>query len=143
MNILKLSQALGQDHKRKKIPSRGFKPWIEMLEDRITPADIYWTGLGVNNSFLNPANWQGGVVPAANDIAIIATNTRPCEITTNETLGGLQVGSVAQIGNDAVRHHAQWTQCCCYYCDDKGRPNRRRTARRPLLEPPGRGQGDS
>lgn len=42
----------------RRVRQRGLH--LEMLEERVTPATFIWTGLGGNNNWSNPANWQGG-----------------------------------------------------------------------------------
>jgi autotransporter-associated beta strand protein len=42
-------------------------PWLEPLEARVAFSVRTWTGLGVNHLWSNPNNWQGGIVPVADD----------------------------------------------------------------------------
>jgi hypothetical protein len=107
MNILNILRKLGRLFPQVRKPARksalhGFKPCLEMLEDRLAPANVTWTGGGANNLWTNPNNWNAGV-PGADDVAIIATNTRVCEITANVTVAGLKVGLPAQTGTVVVR----------------------------------------
>src|SRR5262249_54998222 len=46
------------------------RPRLELLEDRLAPANIFWGGGGANNNFNNGANWGRGTAPGTSDIAI-------------------------------------------------------------------------
>ncbi len=47
---------------------------LQVLESRILPATDYWTGR-VSDAWYNPANWVGGVLPAAGDSVVIGNNS--------------------------------------------------------------------
>jgi uncharacterized repeat protein (TIGR01451 family) len=67
-------------------PSQALGSWrwrrLERLEDRAVPATIYWsTAAGSPASWLNPANWVGGVVPGPADDAVFPTAAYPPNVT--------------------------------------------------------------
>lgn len=82
---------------------------VEILEARIAPASHEWTGLGANNLWSNPANWNGGS-PAADlsgDIDLIFhTNLATAkQLVTVNDIPGLVVDSItfdANTGTNAV-----------------------------------------
>src|SRR5262245_50253907 len=45
----------------------GFRPVLESLEDRTTPALAAWTGGGATNAWTNAANWAANVAPNPGD----------------------------------------------------------------------------
>src|SRR5439155_13535143 len=49
---------------------RRFRPRLETLEDRLTPANIVWSGAAADANFTNDAKWVGNVAPGVNDTAI-------------------------------------------------------------------------
>jgi hypothetical protein len=69
---------------------------ITRLEERANPADITWTGAGLNGNWDTFANWQGNRVPGASDTAIFdskAANTFAPTITTARDVAGLTITS--------------------------------------------------
>jgi hypothetical protein len=44
---------------------------LELLEDRLAPALVTWSGGGDGTSWLDSHNWQGNVLPGASDDAVI------------------------------------------------------------------------
>jgi hypothetical protein len=48
-----------------------FKPQLLLLENRLAPSTINWTGANhlIDNNWSDGSNWQGGVAPGAGDIA--------------------------------------------------------------------------
>src|SRR5262245_41772833 len=59
-----------QSRKAAKRTRRPFRPLLEVLEDRVTPATRTWTGAGANDLWSNAANWDTAV-PLANDDVVI------------------------------------------------------------------------
>src|SRR4051794_10439901 len=49
-----------------------FRPRLERLEDRLAPNAHTWTG-GVDGTFGNPGNWQGGAVPTPGETNVQLT----------------------------------------------------------------------
>jgi hypothetical protein len=69
---------------------------ITRLEERANPADITWTGAGLNSNWDTFANWQGNRVPGASDTAIFdskAANTFAPVLTTPRDVAGLTITS--------------------------------------------------
>jgi autotransporter-associated beta strand protein len=58
---------------RRKAPSRNarkgpsFRPLLESLEDRTTPALATWTGGGASSAWTDPGNWAANVAPGPGD----------------------------------------------------------------------------
>lgn len=52
-----------------------FRPAVERLEDRLTPASATWTGLGANGNWSTGGNWDTGAAPgiAVGDVNSVAT----------------------------------------------------------------------
>jgi hypothetical protein len=50
-------------------------PQIELLETRIAPATLMWSGAAGDGNWFNPQNWDQNVVPSASDAAILAINS--------------------------------------------------------------------
>jgi hypothetical protein len=52
--------------------ARGFRPRVEILEERTVPTNqVFWDGGGGDSLWNNPLNWTGDFLPAASDIAVI------------------------------------------------------------------------
>src|SRR5260370_25542308 len=49
---------------------------LESLETRLAPAIRTWTGLGGDNHWTTPANWQNNKAPAAGDDLTFPSNTQ-------------------------------------------------------------------
>ncbi len=71
---------------------------LERLEDRTVLSTINW--IAGNGDWDNGANWSGGKVPGAGDVAVLNT-TSPATITIsstgNESIGSLMLGSKATL----------------------------------------------
>jgi hypothetical protein len=50
---------------------RFFRPWLTVLEDRITPSTVTWDNDGGDYDWNNAANWSGDVLPGAADDVVI------------------------------------------------------------------------
>src|SRR5438309_2039332 len=59
---------------------REYRPNVESLEDRTLLATINWINPG-SGLFDVGSNWSGGVVPGANDVAVIDTGGTAATIT--------------------------------------------------------------
>jgi hypothetical protein len=69
------------------------RPQVESLEVRVLPSTIFW-GVDTSGDFNNPANWQGGVVPGAGDIAVINRSVPvTVSLSASDSVGGIQVGN--------------------------------------------------
>jgi fibronectin-binding autotransporter adhesin len=67
---------------RPTIMRRLFRPGLEDLEHRITPANIIWEG--DLSSLMNVAgNWAGGVLPGANDTLVFNATASSFNVTNN------------------------------------------------------------
>jgi RHS repeat-associated protein len=51
-------------------PLKTFLPGVEILEGRLAPAIVTWTGLGTTNNWSQAANWSTGKVPTAADTVV-------------------------------------------------------------------------
>src|ERR1043165_1053171 len=93
MNVFRmLTTRLRREQKRPfRVTSYRFKPLIEVLEDRISPAVVQWSGAGTNNEWSNRFNWQGNAVPGMNDTAWIPNGN--CALGENVTVSGLTLGA--------------------------------------------------
>jgi RHS repeat-associated protein len=56
--------------RRPAVPLRTFLPRIEMLEGRLAPATLTWTGLGTTTNWSEAANWSTGKVPTSADTVV-------------------------------------------------------------------------
>jgi hypothetical protein len=77
-------------------PPRRFRPLVEGLEERWTPATKTWLGT-VDTNALNADNWQGGV-PGVNDEAVFngqATKDMILSATSTQTVGKLTVATTS------------------------------------------------
>lgn len=75
--------------------SRRVIPQLEILEDRLAPANITWTGGGATNNWSDPGNW-GGTLPGAADTAIFNnTSAKAALVDTGfaGTVAGIQINS--------------------------------------------------
>lgn len=61
---------------------------IELLETRIAPATLTWTGSAVDNLWTNPANWNGGLTPADGDTLIFDDTAVTAGTLVNDTTAG-------------------------------------------------------
>src|SRR4051794_5260391 len=92
------SSSGGAGHKTAR--NLSFRPRLEHLEDRLTPAVHEWTGLGADNLWTNNANWIGGAPTLANDASgdidlVFHTNlTNPAQLVTQNDIVGLIVDSI-------------------------------------------------
>src|SRR5579871_2227944 len=71
---------------------------LEPLEDRSVPANIMWIASG-SGMWDQGSNWQGGVAPGVNDVAIIDT---PNITVTIQTGDSIQAQGVTMLGNDTL-----------------------------------------
>jgi hypothetical protein len=93
------------------LPRRPRRPHLEILESRLAPAAVSWTGHGDGTSWGDPNNWNTGTLPgSADDVTINVTNavvkyssgtTTVNSITNSDTLdiqgGGLTTNGAVQI----------------------------------------------
>ena len=75
---------------------------LEMLEERVTPATFIWTGLGGNNNWSNPSNWQGGVAPTSAANPDLVFGTGALRLNTNNDIANLVVRSITISGSNYV-----------------------------------------
>jgi len=61
--------ARNRSQRRARARSLGFRPQIEILENRTLLSVTKWTGLGADTNWSTPRNWSNGV-PAASDMAV-------------------------------------------------------------------------
>jgi hypothetical protein len=86
--------------------SRSHKPLIrkplhtvrltfEVLETRLVPADIVWSGAGFTNEASDPANWVGNQLPTAQDNIVFDTNVGSAVLDPNflSTVAALKITS--------------------------------------------------
>src|SRR5947207_6768678 len=69
-------------HKQSWPPGRKafrFRPFLEPLEQRTLLATINW--IAGSGNFHDGSNWSGGLVPGANDVAVIDTGATAATIT--------------------------------------------------------------
>jgi RHS repeat-associated protein len=79
----------------RKRPAAGLR--LEILEARVTPAMINWTGPAVGNWDV-PGNWSGNAVPGAGDDAVISTAaTVTIQSGDNLTVNSLTTASAATL----------------------------------------------
>lgn len=71
----------------------------EVLERRVVPAELLWTG-AVSQFWSNPANWQGNVVPAAGDSLVFSNSNR--KTTVNDLATGTFFSSIQVTQADYV-----------------------------------------
>jgi len=96
--IKKVAQLTGRSSGHTAISRGKYRPLsrFEMLEDRIVPASVIWTGLGNDLNWNDPANWSGGSgVPGPGDQVAITQSS----ITISESG---QAVSIASIQSDAA-----------------------------------------
>jgi hypothetical protein len=69
---------------RRRLPRpRGWRLFVEQLEDRLTPASVSWTGGAGTFNWTDANNWSGLAVPgAADDVTISTTVTSPITISS-------------------------------------------------------------
>ena len=83
--------------------SVGLRPWLEGLEDRTLLATITWntTAAPTGGNWDTPGNWNGGVVPGANDTAVIKGLTSPGTVSLEsgnaDSVGGLTTDSTTTL----------------------------------------------
>lgn len=80
----------------KRCPRRKtWRPTLEVLEDRLSPAVVTWDGGGgpADTRWFTPANWDGDVLPtAADDVVIELPGTYTVTMNGNVTVAGLTLG---------------------------------------------------
>ena len=91
------------------------RPGLELLEDRITPVSIAWTGAGDGVHWDNAGNWSPAQVPGASDD--VTMNTAANIRLVNDDAHSVTVGACRH----PVRRHAGGNQRCD--------PEQRRAAR--------------
>ncbi|MCI0378243.1 MAG: hypothetical protein L0215_11605 [Gemmataceae bacterium] len=72
----------------------NYRPWLEALEERWTPATIIWDGGGADNLASNAQNWVNDLLPGAGDtIAFDATSSKAATIDAAFTVSvaGMQL----------------------------------------------------
>src|SRR5262245_15261160 len=77
----------------------SFRPCLEVLEDRLTPAVKTWTG-SVNANWNNDGNWSGGR-PAIGDDLVFPVNAQN-KTSTNDFGAGRNFGSITFLGSAYV-----------------------------------------
>lgn len=80
-----------------------------ILANDAAGATYVWTGLGADDNWSTPGNWQGGVAPGAGDIAYFDSSCTNCNVNidTNTTVGGVRVhstytGTVTQLSGQTL-----------------------------------------
>jgi autotransporter-associated beta strand protein len=98
--LCKLFTPLAQTSRRRRPrkPFPRYRPRLEILEDRLTPAVHEWTGLGANNLWSNSQNWTNGT-PASDgsgdvDLVFHTNLTNPAQLVTQNDLTGLIVDNI-------------------------------------------------
>jgi hypothetical protein len=87
---------------------------LERLEDRLTPAVIFWQGgaAGTNNSWNAAANWVGNVVPGAQDTAVFDQSPNDVVLTANVSIAGVTITSnyqaTVRLNNNALKVTSQF-----------------------------------
>src|SRR5581483_5659293 len=66
----------------------------EALEDRVAPAVRVWTGLGPDTNWATAANWQGGVVPQAEDNLVFPAAPGGSLVSTNNFGAGTRFRTI-------------------------------------------------
>src|SRR5262249_38063749 len=56
--------------RRRTTPLRTFLPAVEVLEARLAPATLTWTGHGTTGNWSEAANWSTGKAPTAADTVV-------------------------------------------------------------------------
>src|SRR5262249_54004316 len=56
---------------RRPIRHRVYRPWLEVLEDRLAPAVVNWDGGGGDFNWNNALNWDTNTLPTAADDVVI------------------------------------------------------------------------
>lgn len=74
------------------------KPSLTILEDRLVPAQIIWTGNGTNNLWVNPKNWNLNRVPAMDDQVILASDPTVFDPTSDTAKNVCVLDRVNNIG---------------------------------------------
>jgi hypothetical protein len=74
------------------------KPSLTILEDRLVPAQIIWTGNGTNNLWVNPKNWNLNRVPAMDDQVILASDPTVFDPTSDTAKNTCVLDRVNNIG---------------------------------------------
>jgi hypothetical protein len=72
---------------------RGCLPHLELLEGRVTPSTLQWSGLGGDHDWSNPVNWLGDVAPQNGDNLDFPTVTTTFQ-ATNDFAAGMTFGSI-------------------------------------------------
>ncbi|MBX9580938.1 MAG: autotransporter-associated beta strand repeat-containing protein [Gemmataceae bacterium] len=75
---------------------------FEQLEARDTPATFTWTGLGADNRWATPENWELGVAPTGNPAAVedLAFPAGAARLTTQNDLLGAVFNSITYGGSN-------------------------------------------
>jgi hypothetical protein len=85
---------------KKKVPQdRRYRPFLEVLEDRIVPSTVFWDNPNGGN-WDTATNWSSGSVPGSGDIAVI--NTAAAATITIHAGDSESVLSLTTASNDAL-----------------------------------------
>src|SRR5438128_7395476 len=86
-----------------RMPASFFRPRLEQLESRVVPAPIVWTGnSSSDNSWTDPQNWQGNLVPSVGDDLIFPGGAKQTHSTNTFTGGGPMPFNSITFTNSAV-----------------------------------------
>src|SRR5947207_4208987 len=74
-------------------PSAGvfFRPRLENLEDRLSPAAHTWSPTAVSGLWNNPANWSVGGAPTPGETAVALTFAGSTQTNLTDNLGGAAI----------------------------------------------------
>lgn len=87
-----------------KLPKRGWKPRLEILEDRCVPATRTWDGGAISNNWTNAKNWVGDIAPVAGD-DLIFPSTASDKTADNNFADGTLFNSITLGGGYTLRGH--------------------------------------
>ena len=97
MLISLLRKLLGDRSTERRVPVRSFRPRLEYLEDRCTPANLTWVG-AAGGLWSVPTNWSAAQVPLAADTVIFdATQGVGANTASKMDLGGVASYHVASL----------------------------------------------
>src|SRR5262249_49237536 len=97
-------RSLRKDDRRR----RNWRPGLEALEDRVTPAVVNWAGPAVGGDWNTPADWSTSSVPVAGDTVSIGLGNTVTFSAGNSRVASLNVDGVLNVvgGNLTVGNTA-------------------------------------